>query len=106
MGGFSLERLSKSLDIEMTPAKSISKDKSEYRYQGNWLPKNIYIKKGKVKLILKVKGPVDGYFKKTPHPQIPYLVYKNGKQVESFVGESFVIPCINKKPLKIVILAV
>jgi hypothetical protein len=83
IGGFNLERFCESLDIEMVPMKDTPNDKPEYKYEANWLPSSISVTKGDAKLTLKVKGSVDEYFKNTHYPQVPYLVYKNGKLVKS-----------------------
>lgn len=81
LGFLSLERVCKSLDINMTPVYDKTEQKNMDTGNGRFPPYLIYVERGGIKLTFQAIGSRDDYYKNISFPGVLYKVYKDGKEV-------------------------
>lgn len=81
MGPVSLANACRSLDIKLTWEDTRKKDEFMDSTQGSWSPEVINLEKGGSRLMMKVDGNRDEYYKERAYPSVPYKVFKDGKEI-------------------------
>lgn len=83
MGPASLANACRSLDIKMTADAS----------REDWAPETVTLERDGVRLVFKISGDRDEYYRERAYPSIPYKVFKDGKEI-SFQGVFFYKGCM------------
>lgn len=83
MGPVSLANACRSLDIKMTEDAS----------REDWTPEAVTLERNGVRLVFKISGDRDEYYKERAYPNIPYRVLKDGNEI-NFLSVFFYKGCM------------